>query len=173
MQNTIKSIVVLILVFIIGIFYLSLNKSSNYDTEYLVGNKIKDIKLESFENKKFVTINQLKKNKFTLINFWASWCAPCRAEHSFLMKLSKERDLKILGVNFKDKKKSALEFLNELGNPYDYLASDRFGKQSVSFGIYGIPETILTDNNLIILKKFIGPLTDKDFNDIKKIINSL
>ena len=120
--------------------------------------------------KKKITESDLKKNNFTLINFWASWCGPCRDEHYLLVKLNDEQNLKILGVNFKDKKKHALKFLKELGNPYDYLAKDEFGKESVNLGIYGIPESILIDNELVILKKFIGPLSD---NDYEYIINTV
>ena len=98
---------------------------------------------------------------------------PCRVEHPFLMQLSKEKNLKILGVNFKDKKKKALNFLKNLGNPYHYLAKDVQGKQSVNFGIYGIPESILIDKEFIVIKKFVGPLNLKDFYEIKKIISSL
>ena len=87
------------------------------------------------------------------------------------MNLSKENNLKLLGVNFKDKKKQANIYLSELGNPYDFLVKDELGKQSVSLGIYGIPESILVNKELMILKKFIGPLSIKDYNSILKIIN--
>ena len=173
MQKIIKITIIFLLIFILGIFFLSLNKSSNYNTESLVGNKLGEIELVSFEDDSIFTNDDFKKNSFTLINFWASWCAPCRIEHPQLMELSKENNIKILGVNFKDKKINALKFLEELGNPYDYLAKDNNGKQSVNFGIYGIPESILINNESIVLKKFIGPLNEQDFNDIKKIINSL
>ncbi len=173
MQKTIKAITVILFIFILGVFFLSLNRSSNYNTEYLVGNNIEAIKLESLLDEKIYITADLKKNRYTLINFWASWCAPCRIEHPFLMKLSNEENLLILGVNFKDKKINALKFLKDLGDPYDYLAKDSTGKQSVNFGIYGIPESILINDKLTILKKFIGPITSKDFNDIKKIVNSL
>ena len=173
MKNIIKFTIILLLFFIIGIFYFSLNRNSNYDTEFLVGNILTDIKLESLENNNFFTNSDLKKNKFTLINFWASWCAPCRIEHPVLMELSKLSNLKILGVNFKDKKNNSLNFLKELGNPYDYLAKDSQGKQSVNFGIYGIPESILIDETFIILKKYVGPLTVEDYKEIQKITNSL
>ena len=131
------------------IFYFSLNISSNYDTENLVGNKLNKIKLESFDNNFSLTNKDFEKNSYTLINFWASWCAPCRVEHPLLMQLSSQKNLKILGVNFKDKKNNAINFLNKLGNPYHYLAKDYNGKQSVSFGIYGIPESILIDKEFI------------------------
>ena len=88
------------------------------------------------------------------------------------MMLSKYQHLKILGVNFKDKKINALKFLEELGDPYHYLAEDSTGKQSVNFGIYGIPESILIDNEFNILKKIIGPLNEKDLEEIEEIIKS-
>ena len=89
------------------------------------------------------------------------------------MELSKEDNIKILGVNFKDKKINALKFLKDLGDPYEYLTRDSNGKQSVNFGIYGIPESILIDNKLTIIKKFVGLLTKQDLNNIKEIINNL
>ena len=171
MQNTIKFFIILLLVFILGIFFISLNKSSNYDTKYLLGNKLTNFQLKSFYDNKVFINNDFKENNFTLINFWASWCAPCRAEHPVLIELSKEKNLKILGVNFKDNKTNALKFLDNLGNPYDFLAKDELGKQSVIFGIYGIPESIIIDKELTIIKKYIGPLNNKDFNEIKQIIN--
>ena len=104
MQKIIKITIIFLLIFILGIFFLSLNKSSNYNTESLVGNKLGEIELVSFEDDSIFTNDDFKKNSFTLINFWASWCAPCRIEHPQLMELSKENNIKILGVNFKDKK---------------------------------------------------------------------
>ena len=173
MQKIIKITIIFLLIFILGIFFLSLNKSSNYNTESLVGNKLGEIELVSFEDDSIFTNDDFKKNSFTLINFWASWCAPCRVEHPQLMELSKENNIKILGVNFKDKKINALKFLKDLGDPYEYLTRDSNGKQSVNFGIYGIPESILIDDKLTIIKKFVGPLTKQDLNNIKEIINNL
>ena len=173
MQKIIKITIIFLLIFILGIFFLSLNKSSNYNTEFLVGNKLGEIELVSFQDDSIFTNDDFKKNSFTLINFWASWCAPCRIEHPLLMELSKENNIKILGVNFKDKKINALKFLKELGDPYEYLTRDSNGKQSVNFGIYGIPESILIDNKLTIIKKFVGPLTKQDLNNIIEIINNL
>ena len=173
MQKIIKSLIVLLLIFTLLVFYNSLNRETNYSTDYLVGNKLAKINLKSFDGNKIYTSEDFKKSRYTLINFWASWCAPCRIEHPYLMQLSKEKNLKILGVNFKDKRINASKFLNELGNPYYYMAKDTTGKQSVNFGIYGIPESILINNETIILKKFVGPLNEQNLIDIKEIINSL
>ena len=173
MQKIIKSIIVFLFIFALLVFYNSLNRETNYSTDYLVGNKLANINLKSFDDNKIYTNEDFKKSRYTLINFWASWCAPCRVEHPYLMQLSKEKNLKILGVNFKDKKINALKFLNDLGNPYYYLTTDSNGKQSVTFGIYGIPESILINSELIVIKKFIGPLNEQDLNDIKETIKSL
>ena len=169
-KKIIKSSVILLIIFIIGVFFVGLNKNSIYDTKNLVGQKITKIQLERFNDKRIITEDDLKKNNFTLINFWASWCAPCRDEHPILIKLNDEKNLKLLGVNFKDKKSNALEFLKDLGDPYDDLARDELGKQSINFGIYGIPESILINKNLVIIKKFIGPISKNDYDDIKNIV---
>tara|TARA_B110001452_G_scaffold160521_1_gene133604 strand:- start:540 stop:1055 length:516 start_codon:yes stop_codon:yes gene_type:complete len=171
MQKIIKISIPLILFFIIGVFFIGLNRDVNYNTNSLIGKKISNINIEHFEDKTFYKETDLKKNNYTLINFWASWCAPCRDEHPLLIRLSKEKNLKILGINFKDKKKQAEKFLNDLGNPYHLLAKDVQGKHSVIFGVYGIPESILINKDLIILKKFVGPLSYEDFISILKTIN--
>ena len=171
MQNIIKISVFIIIIFIIGVFFLGLNKDTNYNTNFLTGKKISNISLEYFDENKFYKEEDLKRNNYTLINFWASWCSPCRQEHPLLIQLSKEKNLKLLGVNFKDKKKQAETFLNDLGNPYDFLTKDELGKSSVKLGIYGIPESILINKDLMILKKFVGPLSSEDYNLIIQIIN--
>ncbi len=169
-KKIIKLFILLLIVFVIGVFFISLNKNSTYDTKGLIGQKVKDVKLDHFSKNKIITGEDLSKNNFTLINFWASWCGPCRDEHSILLKLNREKNLELLGVNVKDKKNNALKFLNELGNPYDELARDEFGKHSVNFGIYGIPESILINKDLIIIKKFIGPVSKNDYEYIKNIV---
>ena len=121
MQNIIKIIIFLIFFFIISVFYISLTRETNYDTSNLINKKIPEFKVIYADETGFYTRDDLKKNDFTLINFWASWCAPCKVEHPILMRLSKSKKLKILGVNFKDKDKQAKKFLSDLGNPYDFL----------------------------------------------------
>jgi len=173
MQKTIKIIIVFIFLFVIGIFYISLTRDTNYNTSSLINKKTPEFKIISFDDSNFYTRDDIKKNNYTLINFWASWCAPCKIEHPILMKLSQKKNLMLLGINFKDKETQAKTFLNELGNPYDLLAKDKIGKHSVKFGIYGIPESILINKELNIIQKFVGPLSVDDYNNIIKIIEQL
>ena len=170
MQKIIKIVILFIFLFVIGIFYISLKRDTNYDTSSLINKITPEFKIISFDGSNFYTRDDIKKNNYTLINFWASWCAPCRIEHPILMKLSQTKNLTILGINFKDKNAKAIKFLSELGNPYDLLAKDKNGKQSVKFGVYGIPESILINKDLIIIQKFVGPLSFEDYNNIIKII---
>ena len=170
MQKIIKIIILFIFLFIIGIFYISLTRDTNYNTSSLTNKETPEFEIISFDESRFYTIDDINKNNYTLINFWASWCAPCKIEHPILMKLSQKKNLMILGVNFKDKELQAKTFLSELGNPYDLLAKDENGKQSVKFGIYGIPESILINKKLMLIKKFVGPLSVDDYNNILKII---
>ena len=158
-------------VFLLSIFWLGLKKENNYDTKNIIGNKISDFQLSSIYNNEFISEETLKKKKFTLINFFASWCAPCRAEHQYLLNLSNEnKDFKILGINFKDKKNNAINFLKDLGNPYDFVGRDSDGKISILFGIYGIPESILVDSNLTIIKKIVGPIGQFQYDKILELI---
>ena len=153
--------------FILIVFFAGLNKDPRYKTKNLTGNTIKNFELSSFNSNEIINQEILKKSKYTLINFWASWCSPCRKEHPFLLQLNKLENLKIIGINFKDKKNHASDFLSELGNPYHVLAKDDKGKHSILFGVYGIPESILINDNLTIEKKFVGPITENDFIEIK------
>ena len=111
MQKIIKIITISISTAIIFVFYLSLNKDNNYNTESQIGKKLNFDKIESIDEDKYLYIKELKGKNFVLINFWASWCGPCRSEHPILMKLKSEKKLKLIGINFKDKKSNAKIFL--------------------------------------------------------------
>jgi len=127
---------------ILVLFFFGLSKDNTYNTSSLINKKIGKFQLHSLDELKKISEEDLKNNRFTLINFWASWCAPCRKEHKYLLYLNKINKMKVLGINYKDKKKNAENFLKELGNPFYFVGQDLKGKISVSFGIYGIPESI-------------------------------
>ena len=110
MQKIIKIIILFIFLFVIGIFYISLTRDTNYNTSGLINKETPEFKIISFDDSNFFTRDDIKKYDYTLINFWASWCAPCRIEHPILMKLSQKKNLMLLGINFKDKELQAKTF---------------------------------------------------------------
>ncbi|PKQ10986.1 MAG: DsbE family thiol:disulfide interchange protein [Alphaproteobacteria bacterium HGW-Alphaproteobacteria-1] len=95
-----------------------------------------------------------------LVNYWASWCAPCRVEHPNLTGLAAE-GVTIYGVNYKDKPGNALGFLAELGNPYAAMGADESGRMALDWGVYGVPETYVIDGRGNIVLRFAGPITER------------
>lgn len=95
----------------------------------------------------------------TLVNVWASWCAPCREEHPVLMALGQDERIRVAGLNYKDKAEQARGFLSQLGNPYDAIGVDGNGRTAIDWGVYGVPETFLVGRDGKILFKHVGPLT--------------
>jgi cytochrome c biogenesis protein CcmG, thiol:disulfide interchange protein DsbE len=93
-----------------------------------------------------------------LVNFWASWCGPCRIEHPLLRDLAAE-GLPVIGVNYKDTPDKALSFLNELGDPFVKVGADTTGRTGLDWGIYGIPETFVVGPDGTVLLRFPGPLS--------------
>ena len=97
--------------------------------------------------------------KVTLVNVWASWCAPCREEHPLLLALSQDPRFTIAGLNYKDKPENARRFLGELGNPYKAIGVDDAGRTAINWGVYGVPETFLVGKDGKIVYKHVGPLS--------------
>lgn len=97
--------------------------------------------------------------KVTLVNVWASWCAPCRQEHPLLMQLAADARIEIAGLNYKDRPENARRFLGELGNPYSAIGTDSTGRAAIEWGVYGVPETFLVGPDGTILYKHVGPFT--------------
>jgi cytochrome c biogenesis protein CcmG, thiol:disulfide interchange protein DsbE len=96
-----------------------------------------------------------------LVNIWASWCAPCRAEHPQLMALS-DSGVPLHGINYKDEPAAATEFLDELGDPYDLIGADETGRTGIEFGVYGVPETFVIDGEGTVVYRHVGPIMARD-----------
>lgn len=112
------------------------------------------------------------QGKVTLVDFFASWCIPCRTEHPLLSGLSGK--VTLVGINYKDKPEDAKVWLDRLGNPYDAIAMDRDGRVGIDFGVYGVPESYLIDKQGRIRYKQTGPLTPEDIaNKILPLVAEL
>ena len=162
--------IILIFLIIFAVFYKSLKDTNIYTPEAKINNDIPIFLADLLLlNKNLTSTEIFKMNEFYLLNIWASWCAPCRDEHPILMRLSKNNKLNIIGMNYKDNKKNAKSFLDELGNPYEKIIVDKNGINSIEWGAFGVPETFIIYNNKII-KKYIGPLNQELLIEVQKII---
>ena len=104
----------------------------------------------------------LRDGEVKLVNFWASWCVPCRVEHPQLEALANE--VPVYGVNYKDRPDDAVAFLDELGNPFALIGADE-GRTGLDWGLYGVPETFVVDGEGIVRLRFAGPITQGVIDD--------
>ena len=163
---------ILILIFIITfvIFYKGLKNPNIYTPNTNLEKEVPSFELKSFENDSIIVSEKFfENNDYYFMNIWASWCIPCKVEHEFLMKLKNNEKIKLIGLNYKDNFKNASSFLNDLGNPYDLIVSDRDGTASIEWGAYGVPESFLIYQSKII-KRFIGPINIQSLSEINKIV---
>ena len=110
----------------------------------------------------------------SIVNVFASWCLPCRAEHPQITRLAELKVATVYGLNFKDDPKAALKWLRELGDPYAAHGADTKGRVAIDWGVYGIPETFIIDNSGIIRYKYVGPITARRLDrEILPIIKKL
>tara|TARA_Y100000590_G_scaffold456828_1_gene608193 strand:- start:912 stop:1433 length:522 start_codon:yes stop_codon:yes gene_type:complete len=166
-----KIIIIIFLLFCFIVFFKGLNKPHTYIPNNNIGNKISFFSSKKLFTNEIINSNELFiENKIYLLNIWSSWCVPCIAEHEILMKLSKIPTIDIIGLNYKDNTVNAKKFINDLGNPYSEILTDIDGTISIELGAYGVPETFVINKKKIVLKKFIGPLTNESLNEIKLIL---
>jgi periplasmic protein thiol:disulfide oxidoreductases, DsbE subfamily len=130
----------------------------------LINRPVPEFSLTSLDGKTNYNQSLLTDGKVRLVNVWASWCAPCRAEHPILMKL-KNQGIDIVGLNYKDKSDNAAAFLNNLGDPFSVSLADPSGRTGIDFGVYGVPETFIIDRNGRIAYKHIGPILEMQLTD--------
>lgn len=110
---------------------------------------------------------------FTLVNFFASWCAPCRIEHPFLMALAQRDDLSLMGIAYRDRPSAATDYLVKAGNPFVAAGLDPEGKAALGFGITGMPETFIIDQTGMIRFRFQGPITETQIEMLDEVLAEL
>ena len=159
-----------IFIIIFVIFYKGLQDTNIYTPESKMNNKIPLFTANLFYSGEVINSSELFiSNRFYLLNIWSSWCVPCRQEHSFLMDFSGNKKVTVIGINYKDTKSNAKSFLDELGNPYEEIIFDESGINAIEWGAYGVPESFLIHNGVVI-RKYIGPLNEKLVKEIESSI---
>ena len=166
-------VIIFSLILIIFFYLLIIDRNPNEIPSNLLNKKIPNFQTTSLlKNENFISSNEFGK-EITLVNFFATWCKPCRDEHKYIKRFSSEKDLRIIGINYKDNPEKAKKWLDKLGNPYSNIPLDQKGKIAIEWGVYGIPETFLISSNGVIKYRHVGPITNKEYNKINLLINEM
>ncbi len=140
--------------------YIGLSLDTKKLPSPLIGKSFPNLIVKDLSGKNISSADMLG-NQLSLVNVWASWCVTCLAEHPDLLTIAKEYDVKMIGINYKDRLTDAKTFLKHYGNPYDGIIFDDQGKLGLELGVYATPETFIVNENGIIVAKFIGAISPK------------
>ena len=162
MKFLFKSTVLLLPLSFIVMIYILLTEEDAYPG---TDNKTFDIpkfQLENLENTKLIDNDEIKGS--FILNVWASWCITCRVEHPFLMNL-KNQGIKIIGLNYKDERSDAIQWLDKYGNPYEITVHDLKGSLALDLGVTGAPETFLVSNGKVVAH-YQGEVNDAIWSNV-------
>ena len=148
-----------------GFLYKGLSMDPREIPSPLIGKPLPEFSLPSLKDPQATLTQQELFGKVALLNVWATWCPTCRAEHAVLVQLSRTSDLPIYGIDWKDERAAAQDWLQRLGNPYVAIAFDKIGRTAIDLGVYGAPETFLVDAKGIIRYKHAGAVTEQLLRD--------
>jgi cytochrome c biogenesis protein CcmG/thiol:disulfide interchange protein DsbE len=147
-------------------FYLGLGRDPSAVPSALLDRPVPAFDLPPLlEAKPGLAQSDLGQGRPALVNVFASWCAPCKAEHPLLMRLAAE-GVPVHGINYKDRPEDARRFLAQLGDPYARIGVDRDGRAAIEWGVYGVPETFVVDGAGRIRHRHVGPLTERDLDRV-------
>jgi cytochrome c biogenesis protein CcmG/thiol:disulfide interchange protein DsbE len=143
-----------------AMFYLGMQRDDpNALPSVQIGREAPPVALAELGGAPLLDDAALRAPGVKIVNYWASWCAPCRVEHPHLMALAAE-GIPIYGINYKDDPAKAMAFLDELGNPYAAMGADASGRTAIDWGVYGVPETYVIDGEGRVVFRLAGPVTE-------------
>ena len=161
----------LVIICLFFLIFILLEKNPNDPPSALLNKNLPTFSSINLYNKEEILLSDSLKGRYTLINFFASWCTPCRAEHHLFFKIKKEiPELFILGFSHKDDSNDSKKYLEEEGNPYSFVGVDNDGKIAFDFGVFGLPETFIINKDSEIIYKHTGPLTKEIIEDEIEIL---
>jgi cytochrome c biogenesis protein CcmG/thiol:disulfide interchange protein DsbE len=169
MSRWLAALPLIALVALGGLFYFfALKRDPQVQPQALVGKMVPDLTLPTLSEGQPVRIRAAAAEGPMIVNFFASWCAPCEVEHPVLMGM-KGQKVRIVGIAYKDAPPNTQGFLNRLGNPFAQVLVDRDGRAGVEFGVTGVPETYVIARDGMVLAKHTGPLTPTEAERLAKL----
>ena len=165
---------ILFLLIVFTFFYLlAIERNPSELPSNLLDKNVPNFKTKSLlKNENFISSKEFGNEKI-LVNFFATWCKPCRDEHVYIKRFSNERGIRVIGINFKDNSSNAKKWLENLGNPYSDVPVDKNGRIAIDWGVYGIPETFIVNSKGIIKYRHVGPITKKIYKKINLLIKEI
>jgi cytochrome c biogenesis protein CcmG/thiol:disulfide interchange protein DsbE len=165
--------IIFILILLTFFYLLLIERNPSELPSNLLNKNIPKFETESLlKQEKFTSSNEFG-NEIILVNFFATWCKPCRDEHTYIKRFSNEKGIRVIGINYKDNSKKTIQWLKALGNPYSNIPIDKNGRIAIDWGVYGIPETFVVNSNGIIKYRHIGPVTKKIYKKINLLIKGI
>lgn len=146
----------------------ALNRNPQVQPQALVGKPVPTVSLPTLAEGQPVSLREMASEGPMIVNFFASWCAPCEIEHPVLMGL-KGQPVRVVGIAYKDAPQNSQAFLDRLGDPYAEVLVDRDGRAGVEFGVTGVPETYVVGRDGLVIAKHTGPLTEADAQRLAKL----
>ena len=173
-KNSLFFVPVILFLFVSVTFYFALKYNLVDELPSNLVNKVAPtLALSQLGQKVMPTDKDLLSPQIKFVNFWASWCAPCRVEHPILEKIAKLNHT-VIGINYKDEPEKALEFLENLGDPYSKIGADLSGRNGLEWGLYGVPETFIVGADGKIIMRHAGPITSSIFkNKFKPLLQKI
>ena len=165
---------ILFLSILLTFFYLLIiERDPSAIPSNLLNKNIPKFETESLLRKERFISSKEFGNEIILVNFFATWCRPCRDEHVYIKRFSNEKGIRVIGINYKDDSNNAIKWLKNLGNPYSDIPVDKNGRIAIDWGVYGIPETFVVSSKGIIKYRHIGPITKKIYKKINLLIKEI
>jgi len=162
-----------LLILLIFFYLLIIDRNPSELPSTLLDKNVPIFETESLlKDEKFISSKEFG-NEIILVNFFATWCKPCRDEHIYIKRFSNEKGIRVIGINYKDNSKKTIQWLKNLGNPYSNVPIDKNGRIAIDWGVYGIPETFIVSSKGIIKYRHVGPVTKKIYKKINLLIKEI
>ena len=169
-QLIIVPLIIFSLIVLTFFYLLSIERNPSDLPSNLIEKNVPKFKTKSLLKNYIFDSDEEFGNEIILVNFFATWCRPCRDEHIYIKKFSNEKKIRVIGINYKDNPIKAKQWLKKLGNPYSDIPIDRTGAIAIDWGVYGIPETFIISSKGIVKYRHVGPVTKKIYKKINLLI---
>ncbi|MDB5976384.1 MAG: thiol:disulfide interchange protein [Nevskia sp.] len=167
------TIPLVVLIALIGLFFFGMQHDPRLLPSPLIGKAAPAFDLPTLDGTPQRMSQADLQGAPVLVNFFASWCAGCQEEHPYLMQLTRNSQVKLVGIDYKDAEADLRPWLNHKGNPYGQILTDLEGRAGIDWGVYGVPETFVLDAKGTIIYKQVGPMTPEVWeHDIQPLLKA-